>query len=542
VIDFISNVIRDALPTKKQFEIEVEIPKVLDHGDYSSNIALKLSKELKSNPKDIAKEIIDNINRSPCKTFKDVSIKGPGFINFSLSQKTLVSQVKKILTANSNYGRNDQGNGLKAIVEFVSANPTGPLTVGHGRGAMLGDTVSNLLSWGGYEVDREYYFNNAGKQMRVLGDSVSERCKELLGLSSSLPENGYEGQYIYDIAEKFLKENNNNVDCKNNTFKEYAEKLIFKDIESTLKRLGLTFDKFFNENDLYEDNSIDKTVKDLKKQGLIYEKDGATWFKASECGRIDDRVLIKSSGEPTYRLPDIAYHRTKFERRYDFIIDVFGADHMDAYPDVIAALQALGYNEKKVKVLVHQFVTVTKEGQPVKMSTRKANFVTLDELIDEVGSDVVRYFFIMRGMNTHLNFDIDIAKQQTDENPVFYLQYAHARISNLIKRSQVTISDTSMLSELIEKKSSLIDEEHHLICKAINFPLIIQKSLHNLDPQLISNYLQDIASSFHKYYAKKRIISSNEKETAQNIAICKSIQIVISNGLTILGISAPERM
>ena len=542
MIDFISKIISDSLPGIKYTDIEVEIPKVIEHGDYSSNVALKLSKELNSTPRDIAKQIIDAINKSPHQIFKDVSIKGPGFINFSLSRETLISQIKEILEDGSNYGKNDLGKGSKAIVEFVSANPTGPLTVGHGRGAMLGDTISNLLSWGGYKVDREYYFNNAGRQMRVLGMSVSERCNELLGKKSNFPENGYEGQYIYDIAKKFLNEHNDKIEFNCEVFKKYAEQLIFEDIEQTMKRLGLTFNNFFNENDLYKDRSIDKTVNDLKKLGLIYEKDGAVWFKATECGRTDDRVLLKSSGEPTYRLPDIAYHRTKFERNYDLIVDVFGADHMDAYPDVVAALQALGYDKNKIRVLVHQFVTVTKDGQPVKMSTRKANFVTLDELIDEVGSDVVRYFFIMRGMNSHLNFDIDIAKQQTDENPVFYLQYAHARISNLIKRSNVDMSDFSNISNLIDKKTSLIDEEHHLICKAINFPLVIKKSLRILDPQLISNYLQDIASSFHKYYAKKRIISSNEEETAQNIAICKSVQIVINNGLSILGISAPERM
>ena len=540
MIELISEIIRDSLNDKK-VNVEVEIPKVVEHGDYSTNIALKLSKKLKSNPKVIAKQLIEKINKSSKNSFKDVEIKGPGFINFTLNKDTLISQIKEILTSNLKYGRNNSGVGLKAIVEFVSANPTGPLTVGHGRGAMLGDTVSNLLSWSGYEVHREYYFNNAGRQMRILGESVKERCKELVSLKSNFPENGYEGKYIYDVAEKFLKKNNNKIDYNNKTYKEYAEKLIFDDIESTLKKLGLTFDKFFNENHLYQNNAIDEVIKDLKKQGLIYEKDEAIWFKASKCGRVDDRVLVKSSGEPTYRLPDIAYHRTKFERNYDLIVDIFGADHMDAYPDVIAALEALGYNKKKIKVLVHQFVTVMKDGEPVKMSTRKANFVTLDELINEVGSDVVRYFFLMRGMNTHLNFDIDIAKKQTDENPVFYLQYAHARISNLIKRSKVDFSNDQII-DLISNKSCFIDEEHHLICKALNFPLFVERALNNLDPQIISNYLQDIASSFHKYYAKKRIITNNEEETIQNILICRSIQIVIKNGLTILGIKAPERM
>jgi arginyl-tRNA synthetase len=397
------------------------------------------------------------------------------------------------------------------------------------------------LSWNGYEVHREYYYNNAGKQMQRLGDSVRARYLELLGVNAEFPEDGYEGEYIIDIARKLQKkEDDNLINIKDNTpFKDAAEKNIFLNIEKTLKKLGLKFDRFFNENSLYESGAIDEVVNALKKKNLIYEKEGALWFKATKTGRDQDRVIIKSSGEPTYRLPDIAYHLDKFNRGYDLIVDILGADHMDAYPDVLAGVSQLGCDIEKMKAIIHQFVTLTENGAPVKMSTRKAQYITLDELIEEVGKDVVRYFFIMRGINSHLNFDMTLAKDESDANPVYYLQYAHARLCNILKHAG---NHGQNIKENADLTTLTLDSEINLIKSLLEFPNIIQRALSNLEPQTIANYLQNIASMFHKYYAKERVVIENSDKTAARLVLVQALQIVLSNGLDILGIQAPERM
>ena len=427
------------------------------------------------------------------------------------------------------------------MIEFVSANPTGPLTVGHGRNAILGDTVSNILEWNGYKISKEYYFNNAGRQMRVLGESVYARYMELLGESMEIPEGGYEGLYIQDIAKLILNDYADKFknDKENPIFKQTAETYIFNDIEKTLEKIGLKFDSFFNENTLYENKEIDNVIDSLKSKKLVYEKDGALWFKGTEVGRDSDRVIVKSTGEPTYRLPDIAYHKDKFNRGFDLMVDVFGADHMDAYPDVLSAIESLGYPAEKVRVLIHQFVTVLKDGEPVKMSTRKANFISLDSLIDEVGPDVTRFFFIMRSMNTHLNFDLNLAKEQSDANPVFYIQYAHARCCNMLRRFDGDIKsiDSSVLNQL---KNEL---ESQITSKLLEFPDIIKKCSDSLEPQNISNYLAELSSSFHSYYARERVIDLDNKTlTEARIYLVNALRIVIRNGLCILGVSAPEKM
>jgi len=473
--------------------------------------------------------------------FESIEIAGPGFINFRLKKSVLSDLLLHIVSDGQNYGKGHIGENKRALVEFVSANPTGPLTVGHGRGAMLGDTISNILEWNGYEVQREYYFNNAGRQMRILGQSVHARYLELLGGKGELPEGGYEGKYIYDIAKLVIDSHKDTLgdNSEDPIFKNTAESHIFEDIKSTLSRLGLVFDTFFNENTLYENGEITNVVEALREKELVYEKEGATWFAGTKVGRESDRVLIKSTGEPTYRLPDIAYHKDKFSRDYDLMVDVFGADHMDAYPDVMIAIESLGFDSKKVKVLIHQFVTIMRDGKPVKMSTRKANFVTLDELIDEVGADVVRYFFIMRGMNSHLNFDLDLAKDQSDENPVFYLQYAHARACNIIKRGEAFDHILNPKCDL-----SLLDKEieHQLIQKLSGFPEVIERAHASLEPQSVANFLHELAIIFHRYYAQEKVVTENIELTAARLILVEATRIVFLNGLTILGISAPERM
>jgi len=521
--------------------VTIQRPKSPEHGDFASNIALVLAKPLGKNPREIAESIKIELQNSFSDNFDSIDIAGPGFINFRLKKSVLSELLLNIISEAKNYGRTEIGNNKRALVEFVSANPTGPLTVGHGRGAMLGDTVSNILEWNGYDVQREYYFNNAGRQMRVLGQSVHARYLELLGQNAELPEGGYEGKYIYDIAQKVIDEHTDSL--KENSdepiFKNAAEFHIFEDIKSTLSRLGLVFDTFFNENTLYENGEITNVVETLREKKLAYDKEGATWFAGTTVGREVDRVLIKSTGEPTYRLPDIAYHKDKFSRDYDLMVDVFGADHMDAYPDVMAAIDNLGFDSEKVKVLIHQFVTIMRDGNPVKMSTRKANFVTLDELIDEVGADVVRYFFIMRGMNSHLNFDLDLAKDQSDENPVFYLQYAHARVCNIIKRGEAFDHPLNLKCDL-----SLLDKEieHQLIQKLSELPEVIERVHISLEPQMVANYLHELAMVFHRYYAQEKVVTDDKALTAARLILVEATRIVFLNGLTILGISAPEKM
>ena len=520
-------------------KIILENPKVVEHGDISTNIALLLTKKLNKNPREIALSIVNHINSLNDPVFSSISIAGPGFINFKLSENFYHKNLLEIIN-NANYGK-IKPNNKSALVEFVSANPTGPLTVGHGRGAVLGDTISNILEWNGYNVNREYYFNNAGRQMRKLGESVYSRYSQLYNDNTAFPEDGYKGDYIKEISKIIAKEYNENLLKSNDLsiFKDCAEKYVFKDIKSSLKKININFDSFFNEDDLYKNGDIDKVISDLEKQNIIYQKDGATWFNAKIINREQDKVLIKSSGEPTYRLPDVAYHKNKFERNFDIVVDVFGADHTDTYPDVIALINKLNCDIDKMRVIIHQFVTITENGETVKMSTRKANFITLEELCDEVGPDVLRYFFIMRGANTHLNFDIGIAKKQSDDNPVFYLQYAYARISNILNKA-------NDLGYQIDKKVDLgilnSDIEKNILRKLYQFLELIIKLKNTLEPQILANYLQSLSSLFHKFYVQNKVITDNAKLTSARLILISGIKTVLKNGLNILGVNAPEKM
>ena len=521
--------------------IVVQLPKNPEHGDFATNLALQLAGKLDENPREIAQILSDKLKTDYPGLVDSTDIAGPGFINISINKNAIVSQLLSVLTLNKEYGKSNFGEGKTAQVEFVSANPTGPLTVGHGRGAILGDVISSILQWNGYKVDREYYYNNAGRQMHRLGESVKSRYLELLGEKTEFPEEGYEGEYIVEIAQNLIDKKSDSLKdlTENTAFKDAAESNIFLNIEKTLARIGLKFDTFFNENSLYDSGAITNVVDTLRQKKLIYEKEGATWFKASEAGRDQDRVIIKSSGEPTYRLPDIAYHQNKFNRGYDLMVDVLGADHMDAYPDVLAAVEQLGCDSKKVNVIIHQFVTLTEDGEPVKMSTRKANYITLDELIDEVGEDVVRYFFIMRGINTHLNFDMTLAKDESDENPVFYLQYAHARLCNILKHAE---EQGHIFNEKTDLSPLNLDSEIQLIKLLLEFPNIIGKAKDNLEPQTIATYLQSLAGLFHKYYAKERVVTDDKNKTSARLILVQALQIVLNNGLSLLGIHALERM
>lgn len=534
IIKEISNSIKKIYENIDDITISVEKPKNKKHGDISTNIALLLAKKVKKNPIEICEELKVELIKSSI--FDSIEIAKPGFINFKLAISSLTNSLKKITDLNNNYGKNNSGHQKKVLVEFVSANPTGPLTVGHGRGAIIGDVVSNILTWNGYKVDREYYYNNAGRQMRILGESLKARYYELLNIDYDFPEDGYKGDYLKKIASSLVDDKKDALLNKpDDFFKDNAEKYIFNQIKKTLAKIGLKFDNYYNENQLYENKKIFDVVDKLKNKKLIYEKEGATWFKATAIGLEADRVLIKSTGEPTYRLPDIAYHATKFERGYDLCVDIFGADHMDAYPDVLAAIEQLGFNKSNVKVIIHQFISILEDNEIVKMSTRKGNFITLERLIDEVGIDVVRYFFIMRSINSHLNFDLKLAKEKSEKNPIFYIQYAHARICTILDQHD-TVKEPS-LSVLKH------EQEIKLIYLLIEFEELILKLSKNLEPQILTNYLFDLATKFHKYYATCRILNESENELTQSrLYLINTIRITLSNGLNILGISSPERM
>lgn len=530
---------KEKLPYLDEAELFFDTPKIETHGDLSTNAAMILSKKLKKNPREIAEQILTNLQFD-----NDVIAKaefaGPGFINFYFTSAFIAGIVKEIINAGDAFGKSKKYAGRKANVEFVSANPTGPLTVGHGRGAVTGDTIANLLEWTGYEVDREYYFNNAGRQMRVLGDSVRIRYLNLLGRDISFPEDYYQGEYIIDIAKKIKDKFGDKLtnEPAEGKFKEIAEAEIFREIKESLSRIGIHHKIFFNENSLYEDGKINELLEKFNKLGLSYEKDGAIWLKLSQLGGDTDKVIVKNTGEPTYRLPDIAYHITKFERNYDLIVDLFGADHTATYPDVIAGLKALGYNVDKIKVLINQFVTLIKAGEVVKMSTRKANYITLDELIDEVGSDVVRYFINMRAISSHMNFDLDLAKKQSDENPVFYLQYAHARICSIIR----SVKEEKLEPSIDNLRLLTTEEEQALLKRLHRFEEEVLYSAENFEPQRICTYLEGLAAAFHKFYTFRRILGSEKTIAEARLALAVAAKIVIRNGLSVLGVSAPEKM
>tara|TARA_B100001287_G_C22681526_1_gene530697 strand:+ start:1156 stop:2775 length:1620 start_codon:yes stop_codon:yes gene_type:complete len=517
-------------------DIQVSKSKNPKFGDFSSSIPLVLGKLSKKSPIEIAEEIKSEIILSNT-IFEKISITEPGFINFKISAKYYYKILNDILNDND-FGKSNVGQNKTANVEFVSANPTGPLTVGHGRNAILGDVVSNILEWNRFKVTREYYFNNAGRQMRILSKSVEARYFERLDKPFDFPEDGYEGQYINDIAQEIIDKFGKDLLSDDSVFKSVPEEKMFQNIKNSLKVLGIDFDEFSNEKTFYDNGDIEKLLTDLKSKKLLYEKDGATWFKTSSLGKEQDRVFIKSTGEPTYRLPDTAYHRNKVERKFDLIVDVFGADHMDTYPDVILALDALGLQTNHIKVLLYQFVTLLRGGEKIKMSTRKATFISLDNLIDEVGVDVVRYFFVMRGINTHLNFDLDLAADQSDKNPVYYLQYAHARICNIINRAENEGKDWKKYDP-----NYLTHESEISLLKQLElFPNTVLTALELLEPQVIANYLQEVATKFHKYYASCRIITENEEVTLARIALSNAARKVLRGGLKILGINAPEKM
>lgn len=542
---YIRELINTALTSITDTEVDfvIEEPKNPDFGDFSTNIAMVLAKELKKQPKAIADELIQNIQIDK-NIIEEISIAGQGFINFKFSKNIYPELLENVLEDKENYGRNQSGTGKKVNVEYVSVNPTGLLHLGHGRNACIGDTISNLFEWNGYNVTREYYFNNAGNQMKNLALSIYARYRQLVGNEDyPFPEDGYHGEYIKLIAgeiySKYGTEYKAGTDDDINFIRKYGENWCFDKIKATLERLNVRQDVFFNEDSLYYDGKIEKLIDDLKKLDLVYEKDGALWLALSKMGLKDDRVVVKSTGEPTYRLPDIAYHRDKFERGFDLLIDIFGADHIATIPDVLAAINHLGYDSSKVKVLIHQFVTLTENGEIVKMSKRTGKSYTLDDLLDEVGPNVVRFFLLMRGISTHLEFDLSLAREQSDKNPVFYLQYAHARICSVLDMAKERNVDLSKKPDLSLLKNQY---EIELIKKILKFRELVSLACEKCEPQIIADYLRELASAFHIFYHECRILGVEENLQLARLNLAIATKNTLKSGLTILGIHSPERM
>lgn len=523
--------------------LSFEQPKIAEHGDTATNIALSLTRILRKAPRVIAEEILSKLEYSE-NLITNVEIAGAGFINIRLGKEFYTFVLEKINEQKESFGKLTVGVGKTVNVEYVSANPTGILHLGHGRNACIGDAVANLYSWAGYDVTREYYFNNAGNQMNMLGLSVHARYCQSFNADYPFPENGYHGEYIKEIALLLVKEYSDALVDENEEnlriCRVKGEEWCNNAIRDTMTRLGIHHDVYFNEQSLYTDGSVERTITELREKGVVYDLDGATWVAFKKINeKLEDRVIVKSSGEPTYRLPDIAYHRNKLERGYDFVVDVFGVDHIATVPDVIAAVQALGYDETKIKVLLYQFVTLTENGEQVKMSKRTGKSYTLDELIDDVGVDVVRFFFIMRSINTHLEFDLALAKEQSEKNPVLYIQYAHARICRIFE----TAKERELVSDDIEDYTLLTNEyEQKLIRTLARFEEHILRALHNHEPYVIAEYLKDIATDFHLFYHHCPVLRSEHEILTARLALCRATRYVLKNGLSILGVSAPEVM
>jgi len=524
-----------------------EKPKVAAHGDLTTNVAMAIAKSAGKNPRQIAQSIVGKLDLDPSK-IASTEIAGPGFINFRFTDSYVMDSAKAILQLGVAYGKSDIAHGQKTNIEWVSANPTGPLHSGHGRQVILGATIANLLEWTGHAVTREYYFNNAGNQMRTLGESVYARYRQSLGDDYPFPAEGYQGDYITEIALEIKNEKGESLreaGQERTYFKQKAEAWCFDKIKKTLARLGVQHDVFYNEDSLYSSGKIKEVVEEFRSRGLAYDSEGAVWFKATAVGLDQDRVIVKRTGEPTYRLPDIAYHREKFRRGFDLVVDIFGADHIATIPDVLAGVKALGFDTNKVKVIIHQMVSFVDGKEVVKMSKRNANVYTLDDLIDEVGTDAVHYFFVMRSANTHLEFDVALAKEQSEQNPVYYLQYAHARIASILRfavEQGVRVDDLAYLFgttrfELITEK-----EEIGLLKLLLEFPEVIVNCAEAYEPHRLTTYLREVAEAFHRFYHEHRVIGDNKELMQARLAVCQMARIVIANGCAVLGVSAPQKM
>ncbi|MZH15156.1 MAG: arginine--tRNA ligase [Nitrospinae bacterium] len=526
-------------------DVVIEKPKDEKLGDFATNIAMTLARSERKNPKAIA-EIINRHIENGATGLDSVEIAGPGFLNLKMSQRFFLDRLADAVKQRDDFGKSNVGEGIKIIIEFVSANPTGPLHIGHGRGAAVGDALSRILKKAGYDLSTEYYVNDVGNQMNILGRSTWLRYLELLGDEKEFPDDHYRGDYIKDIAQLAVDQQGKEFLGKPEEecvpfFKELARENILAGIRKDLSDFRVTFDNWFSEQSLYKDHSVEGAIQWLRDQGHVYDKDGAVWLKSSAFDDDKDRVIVKKTGEKTYFCSDIAYHQNKIKRGFKKIINLMGADHHGYVPRMEAVLQAMGYDKNIFKILLVQFVSLLRGGEKVSMSTRSGEFETLSDVVNEVGVDAARYFFLMRSSDAHLDFDLELAKQETPENPVFYIQYAHARICSIFRGSKEKGIELPENREV--DLSPLVEDEEYSIIKAIlAFPEVVEKSAKALEVHRISHYLLDLVSRFHGYYSRHRVISEDIPLTLARLYLLDGLRITIRNGFDLMGISAPEKM
>ena len=519
-----------------QEEVILDLPTDNRFGDFTTNIALKLSKALKNPPRNIAAVLVELIQKEILKSelndlISQVKVEGAGFINFYLNVNYFYNQLGKIITQGEVALKQDLGKGKKVLIEFVSANPTGSLSVAHARQAAVGDCLANILKFLNFDIQREYYLNDEGNQINILGKSVQLRREELTGKEVEFPDNYYQGDYIYDIATEAHKCKISEADLG-----DFAVDYILKIIKKELIDFKVNFDYWYSQKDLAKSGKVEQAFSQLKEKGFLFEQDGALWFKSTVFGDDKDRVIIKSDGSQTYLAPDIAYHQDKFNRGFSWLINLWGPDHHGYINRIKASIQAFGHSPDSLSVIIVQLATIFRNGQPIQMSTRRGQYITLREVLDEVGSDASRFFFLMRRTSSHLDFDLEVAKKQSAENPVYYVQYAHARICNIL-RSVTTQSGGDLDLSVLKEK-----EELDLIKKMLEFKVILNICLITCDPYMVTVYLQELSESFHKFYDLHRVLGQSDAITGARLALIRGVKIVLSCGLGLLGVSQPEKM
>jgi arginyl-tRNA synthetase len=541
--DLLNSALAAVAPDGPSGAIVLERPRDPTHGDYATNAAMQLARALKAPPRKIAERLVAALPASDW--IEPPEIAGPGFINFRLRPAANQATARTVLEAGGAYGRSDRGAGQRVMVEFVSANPTGPLHVGHGRQAALGDAIANLLASQGWQVTREFYYNDAGQQIENLAVSVRARAQGILGESHTFPEDGYRGEYIREIAQRYLDEVGHDLgDIER--IRKFAVAALRKEQDEDLRAFGVKFDNYYLESSLYTDGRVDATVKRLAASGKTYERDGALWLRTTDYGDDKDRVMRKSDGGYTYFVPDVAYHVTKWERGFDKVINVQGMDHHSTVTRVRVGLQAadMGIPAGYPDYVLHKMVTVMKGGEEVKISKRAGTYVTLRDLIDEVGRDAVRFFLVSRRADTEFVFDVDLAKSQSEENPVYYVQYAHARISSMLEQWQTAHPDEAGAVPLAAADLTPLVEPRELALAARlgDFPDVLAAAADELAPHQIAFYLRELAGEFHSYYNSVRVLVPEAAVRRARLALSAAVRQVIANGLGLIGVSAPEKM
>lgn len=533
------------LPSDAFPEVDIETPRADAHGDFATNLAMTMARAQKMAPRRIAEIITDHLE-DPEGWIERTDIAGPGFINFYLKPAAWLPVLHAVHRENLRYGASNLGGGKRVQVEFVSANPTGPLHVGHGRGATVGDTVARLLAFSGYRVQKEYYINDSGRQIRTLGLSVYMRYRELCGETVAFPEEGYQGDYIIDLARDMMDRHGRDLLDQPEaeairTCARHAAGCILDGIREDLLNFGVEYDQWFSEQGLYDTERVDRTIGELKSVGKVYEKDGALWFNTTDHGDEKDRVVVRANGLTTYFASDIAYHQEKFERGFDWVIDVWGADHHGYVPRMKAAVAAAGVDPDRFQVILVQFVNLLRAGEPVAMSTRAGEFVTLSDVVQEVGRDAARFIFLTRSTDSPLDFDLEVAKSQSNDNPVYYVQYVHARISSILRKAADNgLGQISWDTSLADRLTGADDV--HLIKTMARYPEVIRQSAVLTEPHRVTFYLMELAQAFHAYYNKQRVISDDAELSRARLYLVTGVKKVIRNGLTLLGVSAPEQM